>query len=150
MENIDASIPVYHINVTQIRGAFNNLSTWVRKKQLITKKYFFIFQCSPLVAQYTSPTFVATTLTPWKKIFLLLFKPGRDCILDFFIAWKSTAWTPFWKQDFCDIPKSRILSQNVEKNVPDPQWTAPSSLDSTGDECPSEKDSAFLGPILHW
>jgi hypothetical protein len=74
--------------VVYVRRAFNNLSTWVRKKQLITKKIFFIFQCGPLMTQYTSPTFVATTLSPWKKkIFWLLFKPGRDCLLDFFIAW---------------------------------------------------------------
>ena len=73
-----------------IWGAFSNLSTWVRKKQLTAKNYFFIFQCSPLITQYTSPTFVATILSPWKKkIFWLLFKPGRDCLLDFFIAWKS-------------------------------------------------------------
>ena len=78
-------------------GAFNNLSTWVRKKQLITKKYFFIFQCSPLITQYTSPTFVATTLSPWKKkIFWLLFKSGRDRLLDFFIAWKSFTQNKFF------------------------------------------------------
>jgi len=31
------------------------------------KKIFFIFQCSPLITQYTSPTFVATTLSLWKN-----------------------------------------------------------------------------------
>ena len=30
-----------------IRGAFNNLSTWVRKKWLITKKYFLFFNVVP-------------------------------------------------------------------------------------------------------
>ena len=55
------------INSLHLRGAFNNLSTRVRKKRLFTKKYFFIFQCSPLITQHTSPTFVATTLSPWKK-----------------------------------------------------------------------------------
>ena len=30
-----------------LRGAFNNLSTWVRKKQLITKKYFLFFNVVP-------------------------------------------------------------------------------------------------------
>jgi len=29
--------------MSYLRGAFNNLSTWVRKKQLITKKIFFYF-----------------------------------------------------------------------------------------------------------
>ena len=31
----------------ELRGAFNNLSTWVRKKQLITKKYFLFFNAVP-------------------------------------------------------------------------------------------------------
>jgi hypothetical protein len=60
-----------------------------KKETTYHKKIFFIFQCSPLITQLTSPTFVATTLSPWKKILWLLFKPGRDCLLDFFIAWKS-------------------------------------------------------------
>ena len=66
-----------------IRGAFNNLSTWVRKKQLTTKKIFFIFQCSPLITQYTSPTFVATTLSPCKKKNLLT-------------ALQTRSWPPPW------------------------------------------------------
>ena len=28
----------------------------------------------------------------------------------------STAWTPFWTQDLCDILNSRLLSPKVEKN----------------------------------
>jgi len=38
-----------------------------KKETTYHKKIFFIFQCSPLITQYTSPTFVATTLSPWKK-----------------------------------------------------------------------------------
>ena len=53
--------------ILQIRGAFNNLSTWVRKKQFITEKYFLFFNVVPQITQYTLPTFVATTISPWKK-----------------------------------------------------------------------------------
>ena len=39
--------------------------------------------------------------------------------------------------------------QTLKKTVPGAQCAAPSSLDSIGDECPSKKDLAFVGPILH-
>ena len=68
-----------------------------KKETTYHKKIFFIFQCSPPITQYTSPAFVATTLSPGKKkIFWLLFKPGRDRLLDFFIAWKSFTLKKFF------------------------------------------------------
>jgi ABC-type lipoprotein export system ATPase subunit len=39
------------------------------RNNLSQKKIFFIFQYSPLITQYTSSSFVATTLSPWKKSF---------------------------------------------------------------------------------
>lgn len=46
------------------------------KEKSFQKNICFIFQCSPLTAPYTSPTFPAITLTP------LTFKPGRHSCLD--------------------------------------------------------------------
>ena len=50
-----------------VRGAFNNLSTWLRKKRLITKKNIFYFQCSPLIAQYTFAHFCCNDFIPLEK-----------------------------------------------------------------------------------
>jgi len=52
------------------------------RNNLSQKKIFFIFQCSPPITQYTSPTFVATTLSPWKKNLLT--------------ALQTRPWSPPW------------------------------------------------------